>query len=266
MSNGIDCLEFVCADGYGEQSYKRLKDKKVSKFCWFEGQQCYELLDSDFAIRVKYFFGGVKVITNPNHYPSFDFMFDYLEHKLSLHIEFSKITRLDLNCDLDGPLNYWKNFINVKHKQNHRQFYEGKYELSYMRNSLTGIHVGGTFSEERLCIYQCAAIEKTRIEIKVTDRKLPVKKLTDLPLILQRNFNPFKHIEVRPWVIVDSTLSTEKRRNLAKDFTFFTRQTCLIQSLRQLKSTTRPPGCCFDYTEKIDLDSLWRDNVMIFFN
>ncbi len=266
MSNGIDCLEFVYNDSYDEQSFKMLKDKKVSKFCWFEGQQCYELLESDFAIRVKYFYDGVKVITNPNHYPSFEFMFDYLEHKLGLPIEFTKITRLDLNCDLDGPLKYWKNFINVKHKQNYKQFYVGKYDLSYVQNNLTGIHVGGTSSEERLCIYERDDIEKTRIEIKLTDRKIPVKKTTDLPLIVRRDFKPFQYIEVRNWEILNSTLTTEKRINQAKDFTFLTEQTCLIQSLRQLQHKARLPNCCFDYTERIDLNAIWKDNAVSFFD
>lgn len=215
---------------------------------------------------------GIKLSLNPNHFPNFKVMCDYVQDITGVDLQYAKITRLDLNFDLAGPISYWKKYINVGSKAVHTQFYElgenkdsfNNYNLNYERNTLVGIHVGGVQSEERLSIYKKEKKSpNTRIEIKLTKRKLPVKKVNELAGIVR--YKPFKQIMVRVWEVNKEKLSTEHRKRLTKDFVFLTEKTCLIHSVRDFQSEARTLNGLLKCSTRVPLDSMWSAKAKLFF-
>ncbi len=280
MSNGIDRIELVHVDSFNKDTFARLKENAD----YNRLRNLYQLRDKPYTVcfkkhseggaaqRKKWKY-GVKFITNPNEYPSFHVMLKYLERTTDVPIMQTRVSRLDFNYDLPKGIDSWKNFIDIKFKQRHTNFYEEcvcqeNDEFSSINDGpiLNGFHVGGKDSEERISIYTQKNSNTTRLEIKLTKRKLPVRFMSELADVLSTgSFAPFIHFDVRKWEIIDGELITKKREIAANEYKFLTDHTYLFFANRKLKKHKRllQKGC-IKYDKKFDVDSMWRSKIVRF--
>jgi hypothetical protein len=186
--------------------------------------------------------------------------------KAGMDADEATIQRIDHASDVEMPVLQAFETVRIKHKRNVRS------HTDYEKGELTGFYIGSKFEQALIYNKSCdpkgskfrPSKEKasfshlTRFEIRHHSKKVPYRKLKELPKLL--NFNPYQRFEVLEFKYAGEGFAEFQRQNklhgLQNSFMRLNKQNNFRRdSSKHFDSSTLPTR----------LTSIYRDNLSHFF-